>query len=481
MSHNCSKCGRECKDKRGLSIHEKKCGHALSNQEFICEHCDQTFTTHYGYKKHMTRCKVLKEHEEKEQQEVDYKINLLKKDAAHTNAINLIQYEMNRTVESLEHQIIKLKYESEQRRLIEINELKQKYESQLILRDNDVTSFSNMIKTKDEDIQVLKHKIAELEQDLKNGRIEEIKIRDEALYFARMNSQQKNQYTNVNNNNNVYIQVFDPSFFQGHINPPDDMAVTTTQLVNLLFDKGLGNFLRITDKSRNVAMWNKPGEGLIKDPQCKKLVECMTDSLQKDFIKQKAWLTEKIRYLESLPESNVSRYYSQLDFTNSVIDKSEHLLEALKKQIGGRAKDKNDSSIDPIVVRTYEKFTMAFYGFFTFKLSTFVFKSVYDIGKQFSTECHSLYHTEGGSKEKQFIILLDDSNEAHICNESMLHSILQDRLEKIFESSLQDYINQWIGLVNDHSKKEIPFIDDYKKGTFVSELLRGLIDVRLYK
>ena len=53
----CSKCGKECKDKRGLTLHRNRCN---IDRQFICEFCNQEFATSYSLSMHITRCKTMK-------------------------------------------------------------------------------------------------------------------------------------------------------------------------------------------------------------------------------------------------------------------------------------------------------------------------------------------------------------------------------------------------------------------------------------
>jgi hypothetical protein len=54
----CPKCGKYCKDKRGLSVHSNKC---RENRNFICEFCNLQLSTAYNLSVHITRCKTQKE------------------------------------------------------------------------------------------------------------------------------------------------------------------------------------------------------------------------------------------------------------------------------------------------------------------------------------------------------------------------------------------------------------------------------------
>lgn len=50
---NCSKCGKACKDKRGLRIHEARCS-GLSS--FDCEECGSSFQSFSNLKRHQSTC-----------------------------------------------------------------------------------------------------------------------------------------------------------------------------------------------------------------------------------------------------------------------------------------------------------------------------------------------------------------------------------------------------------------------------------------
>jgi hypothetical protein len=481
MSHTCAKCHRSCKDKRGLAIHEKKCS-SVSPEQIICEHCHEEFRSSDNLKKHIQRCKVLKE---KETEEIRLQ-ELRELEEKYEKQMSHLEEKFQMKIQTLERDCESKVHIFQEKCQMKIDSVKKDCESQIRLRDYDLNSFSSSLKAKDEEISRLNKVNEALQQQIEKARIEAEINKEEAFYHARQNRQTSTTYTNNvnqtnsnNTHNTFYIQVLDPSQFQGHIKPPSDLITDTNRLVKLLFDKGFGNYLRISDKSRNVALWNKPGEGLIRDPQCKQIVEEMISILEPDFIKQKTWLQEKIKQLESLPESNVSRYYTYLDFTNKMIEKSVHTMEQLRKQIGMRAKDKHDSSLDPIQVRSYDIFTNAFYHFFLGQLKEFVFVEVYEIGKLFGQTHQELFKIEGASQEKKYIILYDDKKDRHVCDETMLETIMIETLDYFFCCPQQRYINQLIELIEMHANRTIPFIHAFQTNTFTKELLRGIIECQV--
>ena len=54
----CLQCGRQFKDKRGLTIHLKGCDGSIAS--VICSHCNEQFANPYSLSVHQPRCKVFK-------------------------------------------------------------------------------------------------------------------------------------------------------------------------------------------------------------------------------------------------------------------------------------------------------------------------------------------------------------------------------------------------------------------------------------
>jgi len=84
--NQCPKCGKQCRDKRGVTIHLKKCGDI---KEFICDACDAEFTAHNSLLVHYGRCKVLKQRK----QEEELKIHTSKLIEEKQKIIDKLQYQ----------------------------------------------------------------------------------------------------------------------------------------------------------------------------------------------------------------------------------------------------------------------------------------------------------------------------------------------------------------------------------------------------
>ncbi len=68
---SCSKCGKICKDKRGLAIHEARCGIIKEEKRYVCEYCDLEVKNNDNLQRHLNVCKKKKDKEvEDKKQEI---------------------------------------------------------------------------------------------------------------------------------------------------------------------------------------------------------------------------------------------------------------------------------------------------------------------------------------------------------------------------------------------------------------------------
>lgn len=94
----CSKCGKECKDKRGVSIHEAKCGKTKAP---ICPHCNEKFSCLASLHNHIDRCKVFKQQIiEKEQKQKEESIR-----QEYESRIKMIKNECEQTIQNINQSV----------------------------------------------------------------------------------------------------------------------------------------------------------------------------------------------------------------------------------------------------------------------------------------------------------------------------------------------------------------------------------------
>ena len=143
---SCDRCGKECKDKRGLTLHIKKCDGKKPNQ---CEFCNEEFANQYSLAVHLTRCKIIKaQNKEKEVIAREETIKRLSSKEEETRQLNERLKEME------------LKYQKD---LEDIKKsLRIDYEQQLKIRENDVSSYHIEIQTLSRDVKNKDQQLEEL-------------------------------------------------------------------------------------------------------------------------------------------------------------------------------------------------------------------------------------------------------------------------------------------------------------------------------
>ena len=111
--HICSKCGKECKDKRGLGIHNAKCEGITSCD---CKYCKQPFANPYSLSVHLTRCKIGKKQKEDIEQKDNENNQLKLKQIEEENKslrdqLNELQEKFNiKLEEEMKHRDEKIEY-----------------------------------------------------------------------------------------------------------------------------------------------------------------------------------------------------------------------------------------------------------------------------------------------------------------------------------------------------------------------------------
>ena len=158
----CLNCGKVCKDKRGLSIHEARCS-GLSS--FECSECGSVFQSFSNLKRHQTTCdkykeiEMRKEYDERNksiQAECDARIRSIQSE--YDNRLNLLNSELVGKIMNLDKEIqtsvtTKVKIEKEEW-------IRQNNQELEILRQQ----VSSLIKDK----QYLQKLIANLDPELKD-------------------------------------------------------------------------------------------------------------------------------------------------------------------------------------------------------------------------------------------------------------------------------------------------------------------------
>jgi TolA-binding protein len=160
----CLQCGRQFKDKRGLTIHLKVCDGVIAS--VICSHCNERFANPYSLSVHQSRCKVLKQKQYEIELETKQKaIVKLEETQDKNNQLHLKIAELER---------IHLQLLSDKEN--EISDLKENHRidvaQQLRIREHDLISLSKEVETLTTEAKLKDQKIENLSEQLEECKIE---------------------------------------------------------------------------------------------------------------------------------------------------------------------------------------------------------------------------------------------------------------------------------------------------------------------
>jgi hypothetical protein len=214
---SCDRCGKECKDKRGLTLHIKKCD---GNKPSQCEFCKEDFSNQYILAVHLTRCKIIKA--QNKEKEVIAREETIKK-------LSSLEEENKQLKDLLKD--IEFKHQKE------VSDVKSSlridYEQQLKIRENDVSSYHIEIQTLSRDVKNKDQQLEELKEANKTLQVDNRTLINtiSTLSLKDTNTTIINQH---NNDNRVQLQCLESSMIQGRINPPDYVIGNVDDLVRML-------------------------------------------------------------------------------------------------------------------------------------------------------------------------------------------------------------------------------------------------------
>ena len=485
--HSCSKCGKECKDKRGLSVHESKCGRT---KKPICPHCNTEFLYLGSLHNHLSTCKVLKQQQiDNEQKE---KEDLIKKE--YENQITVLNEQL-RSLECSYKKELDLKH-NELDKTIKDNEVtlsntisswKKELQHQLNIRSEDLDNLVKSVKERDDAIIELKTENKDLlkikEEYLNNLKINQNRYADLCYKMSDTSSVYNTNTTNNTLNQTVFqLQNLDANVFQGKIEPPDIMVNNVNDLVKHLFSFGFSNYYRITDVSRGNAIWYKPGSVEVRDHNCTELVNYTVDHLRDDMNKQKSfWQTEYDRISVSTDPDTVkmNELQESINFCDDICNKEDKVLTRMRKLYVKNGKPKSDTSIDEVRDITYTAICNSIYDSLFPRITDWIEKTPYELGVFLSTRISNFYHTEGGSREQQYIIIKNDRDHNRLIYSNKLQSLIIEPMREIFDDSNHDdviihLLTTKTQLNNESITKWLEYIKS-PTNEMTKEIMRGLI------
>ena len=479
----CPRCGKDCTNKSGLASHRKRCE---AEMNLNCDYCQLTFSSKPNLVRHMTTCKKYRDFlTEEEHKKV--KTQLEKTYEEKIKELNDLLCKRQK-----DHELILSSLVDEHQRELQktIKELKQDTECQVKLRETDLISVTNeLAKLKENDLiitserELLKRKVEEGEKEI---RYLTHKVIDQSSQIATLSLGS----TNITNNtisqvqNNVQLQMFDPSVIKGRIHPPEMMVSSVPQLVNHLFRLGAGNYFRVTDKSRHNTIWNKPGRGPIKDASCMELSNYIVDTLVDEIQTQQSYWEVELNRLLSSPDPDMYRVnetQEHIRFCRNLLGKEDELMKELQRTIVNRGKNKGDTSVDQIYEISYYNIINAIEFALLPHIEEWFSMSFYKMGRYLGQRIRDHYHTEGGSRENRFIVIKDDHDGNHLIYAEKLQELIHEALmPKLFHHETKDLLHHILvkccTIKEDAVEQTLSYIESPSLDE-TEEIMRGIVSL----
>jgi hypothetical protein len=479
----CSSCGKICKDKRGLTLHESKCDKVSKN---TCIPCGGVFKNNSSLVRHEKTCKVIKEtleRKENEEKEIQRERRLEELKQLYEQKLVEANYLKDKDMSELSSV-----YETKIDLLLKkidslIEESKDKTKSNdLNIKNimNDFHSLETKLKETTTKLSLTKKKKEELEKEVKilNREI----LFDKNRFAAHMDKPALVQQQNIQNiQHNHFVPLpFDTSVIQGRINPPNRMVNNVEQLVDHLFKLGLSNYFRISDKSRKTAVWTKSDGRLVEvDSKCKELSNYIVESLQDELQKQKIHWEEELKQYQSREELDtvkIQELNDDISFCNRLINRDENLMQELGSCISKHGKNKGDTSVDRVRDMTFVRFISSLETCLLTDVSEWMTLSYYDIGKYISSNMRDCFHTEGASRENRYIVAYRDDDVRIMVHSDKLQTFIKESVyEKLFDNSAHSVIRNIVETFGPESVKEKFNYLENPTLPETQEIMRGIV------
>jgi hypothetical protein len=453
-SYVCDKCGRHCKDKRGLTIHSRAC---QGIQNLVCEFCNTTFSSAYCLATHTPRCTENKKQRQEQTESLKEELEKLRE--------KLKTVELARQ-EELKNCKIKLQNE---------------YESQLKLRDDDLKNTSKKLDVLKREVKAKEQDSAKLTAELSETRVY---LRSLQEINAKLSLKERNTTIINNNDNRVQVlQCFDPSMIQGKIQPPNYVIGNVNDLVLMLRSLGVRNCFRVNDKSRGTLSWNKPGEGEIRDPNGEQLLTHIIDSLSTDITYEKSYYEEELKKLcdtdePDLYQINESRIF--VNFCSQLLRKDPEILNKIKKELVKQGRDKGDTEFDEVQEVSYYKFITSILTALFPRILIWIEMTFYELGRYLGKRIKDHYHLEGASKESLYIVVHTDRNGHKQVSSKKLMFYISEAIEKIIDSEITEQMLHEILLYKAINRDRVEAMLSYLKNPTLEEtdeIMKGIVSL----
>ena len=450
MSSICSKCGRECKDQRGLTIHENKCG---LEKNTTCIHCHVMFSSYDNLNRHLLVCKVLKQqNEEKERKRIsdEYNEQIKSLIIEHQSSLKNQEADFNKRYNDALSSFKAQEIESSRRHDTMINMCKE---------DQRILSIEK---------ETLRHKIKELEDTVKEqkGKIKELEKKNDTfshnmIEFAKKATDKtgttiyQNQCTSVQTN--LQLQHFDASLLRDKIVPPNHMIYNVGQLVEHVHRFGIGNMYRSVDRSRNTIIWVNQDGSEIRDSNCSQFREQILEAIDGDLKRQLLYQQERAEKLEKIEGSDhIDELISvrrNIVFCRNLLERNGKVMKELQKEISKKGKNKSDTTMDVPRLVGYTTFHTCIEDLLLQTFYEWIGLSFDAFGRWLSIKLVDQIETEGSVlyQETKFIVIKNDEGQPYMMYTKEFGQLVQQIYTENISVKARQILTQCI---NSHLEKE---------------------------
>jgi hypothetical protein len=442
-NHPCLKCGRECKTKRGLAIHESKCG---LEKETQCSYCNTKFSSPENLNRHRTVCKIFKAQKQEEdvnkrQIDLEARISILESEAeqklkaqADHFSILVEQFKIDKRQDQLRHEGMMKMSEADRLKAIEERDLALKAQDEKERLNRDLLIRIRELERKND---IINHKMIQF--------AEKATEKNTTIYNNNPNFSTIQSAT-------LQLQHFDASLFRDKIVPPFRMIYDVGQLVEQLHRFGLGNIYRSLDRSRNVVLWLDQDGKEVRDSNCSQIRETILVAMETDIRKQLEYQEQREAELEQREGSEhldeLIGVRANIVFCRNLLDRNGKVMKELQKELSKKAKNKKDTSVDTPKIVGYTAFLSSLEVVMFSYPREWIDKSIEEFGIWMADHLKDKIEVEGSVlyQEKKFVVISNDEGMTRMIYGPELFEMIQSvylsyfggKMELIYKSLIQD-------------------------------------------
>jgi hypothetical protein len=244
------------------------------------------------------------------------------------------------------------------------------------------------------------------------------------------------------------------------VDPPNVVFGDIDQLMSILLRKGIKNQYRISDHSRDIAVWNNSSP--IKDKGCVQLSQHIVDNMKDDIDLMTIFWNQKLLEAANKNDTyNIIEYKNSKDFCVKLKEKDSIIMKDLQHRLVRQGKDIKDKSVDIVKDISYTKLVIEMQNRLVDIIEEWIHKDLYNIGKSIGYKLKDLYWKEGASdnEDTRYIVVRDDDNY----NKQIFSDKFGEILQQTFRGYLTKETNERFVLLLLRSNISLRFTDNVQR------------------